>query len=241
MLLQVLGFLHMSFADVLDVLMVALIIYFVFRWIRGSAAMNIFIALLLLFVVLVVVEALGMKLMSAILGTFIDVGVIALIVIFQPEVRHFLIRIGGRNNISRLQFIGKLFGARERRIGSEAVSEIVEACVQMSSDKTGALIVIPHTNPLQYIIETGDRISIGHSGKPFEIVTGDIVTITTATGNKHVTLTHDGQTSEVNHYLTEDSIFVQLMRGSNSFGFNADSGLNNMSISIAYTFKYARA
>ena len=158
MLLQVLGFLHMSFADVLDVLMVALIIYFVFRWIRGSAAMNIFIALLLLFVVLVVVEALGMKLMSAILGTFIDVGVIALIVIFQPEVRHFLIRIGGRNNISRLQFIGKLFGARERRIGSEAVSEIVEACVQMSSDKTGALIVIPHTNPLQYIIETGDRI-----------------------------------------------------------------------------------
>ena len=95
---------------------------------------------------------------SSLLGTIIDVGAVALVIIFQPEVRHFLFRIGGRNNISRLQFIGKLFGARERRIGSEAVSEIVEACVQMSSDKTGALIVIPHTNPLQYIIETGDRI-----------------------------------------------------------------------------------
>lgn len=97
------------------------------------------------------------------------------------------------------------------------------------------------TNPSITHIETGDKITIGHSGKPFNIVAGDIVTITTATGNKHVTLTHEGVTSEVNHYLTEDSVFVQLMRGSNSFGFGADSGLNNMSISIAYTFKYARA
>ena len=97
------------------------------------------------------------------------------------------------------------------------------------------------TNPSITHIETGDKITIGHSGKPFNIVTGDVVTITTATGNKHVTLTHEGVTSEVNHYLTEDSVFVQLMRGSNSFGFGADSGLNNMSISIAYTFKYARA
>ena len=115
----------------------------------------------------------------------------------------------------------------------------------IAEDNIGVTITITCmgnvTNPSITHIETGDRISIGHSGKPFEIVTGDIVTITTATGNKHVTLTHDGQTSEVNHYLTEDSIFVQLMRGSNSFGFNADSGLNNMSISIAYTFKYARA
>jgi len=96
-------------------------------------------------------------------------------------------------------------------------------------------------NPSITHIETGDRISIGHANKPFEISTGDVVVITTQTGNKHVTLTHNGVTSEVNHYLTEDSVFVQLMRGSNSFGFNADSGLNNLSISISYTFKYARA
>ena len=96
-------------------------------------------------------------------------------------------------------------------------------------------------NPSITHIETGDRISIGHANKPFEISTGDVVVITTATGNKHVTLTHNGVTSEVNHYLTEDSVFVQLMRGSNSFGFNADQGLNNLSISISYTFKYARA
>ena len=115
----------------------------------------------------------------------------------------------------------------------------------IAEDNIGVTITITCmgtvVNPSITHIETSDRISIGHSGKPFEIGTGDVVTITTATGNKHVTLTHNGQTSEVNHYLTEDSVFVQLMRGSNSFGFNADSGLNNMSISIAYTFKYARA
>ena len=115
----------------------------------------------------------------------------------------------------------------------------------IAEDNIGVTITITCmgavVNPSITHIETGDRISIGHSGKPFEISTGDVVVITTATGNKHVTLTHNGVTSEVNHYLTEDSVFVQLMRGSNSFGFNADSGLNNLSISISYTFKYARA
>jgi len=115
----------------------------------------------------------------------------------------------------------------------------------IAEDNIGVTITITCmgavVNPSITHIETGDRISIGHSGKPFEISTGDVVVITTATGNKHVTLTHNGVTSEVNHYLTEDSVFVQLMRGSNSFGFNADQGLNNLSISISYTFKYARA
>lgn len=115
----------------------------------------------------------------------------------------------------------------------------------IAEDNIGVKITLTCTgtviNPSITHIETGESINIGHAGKPFEIGTGDVVVITTATGNKHVTLTHNGVTSEVNHYLTEDSVFVQLMRGSNSFGFGADAGLNNLSISIAYTYKYARA
>ena len=97
------------------------------------------------------------------------------------------------------------------------------------------------TNPSITHIETNSSIHIGHENKPFNMVAGDIVTITTATGNKHVTLTHEGATSEINHYLTEDSVFIQLMRGSNSFGFGADSGVNNLTITLEYTYKYARA
>ena len=97
------------------------------------------------------------------------------------------------------------------------------------------------TNPSITHIETNSSIHIGHSGKTFNMIAGDIVTITTATGNKHVTLTRNGVTSEINHYLTEDSVFIQLMRGSNSFGFDADSGVNNLTITLEYTYKYARA
>ena len=101
MLLNIFGFLNLSFADIIDILMVAALIYLVFRWIRGSSAMNIFLAIILLFVLRVVVAAFNMKLMSAILGTFIDVGVLALIIIFQPEVRHFLMRLGSRYGVAR--------------------------------------------------------------------------------------------------------------------------------------------
>ena len=159
MLLEIFGFMHMSATDILDILMVAGIIYLAFRWIRGSAAMNIFIALMTLFLLRVVVAAFNMKLMSALLGTFIDVGVLALIVIFQPEIRHFLNRLGA-HRLARTSksFIGKLLGISEKGMDSEVVKEITEACRSMSESKTGALIVLPHKISLEYIIETGDRI-----------------------------------------------------------------------------------
>lgn len=157
MILGIFGFLNLSFTDILDILMVATIIYFVFRWIRGSAAMNIFIAILGVLILRVFALALNMKLMSAILGTFIDVGVLALIVIFQPEIRHFLMRIGSRSGLQNT-FVHKFFGIKDNKFNTTAVNEIADACKTMGEQKTGALIVIPHENSLNQIIETGDRI-----------------------------------------------------------------------------------
>lgn len=115
----------------------------------------------------------------------------------------------------------------------------------IAEDNIGVKIIITCVgavvNPSITHIETNSSLYIGHEDKPFNMVAGDIVTITTATGNKHVTLTRNGVTSEINHYLTEDSVFIQLMRGSNSFGFGADSGVNNLTITLEYTYKYARA
>ena len=154
------GFLSLSFADCLDILMVGAIIYLVFRWIKGSAAMSIFIAVILLFVLRVIVSALDMRLMNALLGTFIDVGVLALIVIFQPEVRHFLMKLGSRYGFDGKgkSFLSKLFGDRGQVMGGEAMNEIAEACRAMSAEKTGALIVLPHSDSLNYIKETGDLL-----------------------------------------------------------------------------------
>ncbi len=160
MLLNIFGFLNISFADILDILMVAFFIYLAFKWIKGSAAMSIFVAVFLLFFLRVIVAAFNMKLMNALLGTFIDVGVIALIVIFQPEVRHFLMKIGNRSGVAGkgMAILNRLLGVKDRKMGGETVNEIAEACRAMSSDRTGALIVLSRNDSLDYIIETGDVI-----------------------------------------------------------------------------------
>ncbi len=160
MLLGIFGFLDLSFIDLLDIILVALIIFVIFRWIRGTSAMSIFVAILTLYVARVVVMAFNMKLMSAILGQLLDVGVIALIIIFQPEIRKFLIRFGSRYLMEAGQngFLGRLFRNKAAVMGSAAVKEVTEACRSMSEQKTGALIVIPHKSSLDFVIETGDRI-----------------------------------------------------------------------------------
>ena len=158
--LSIFGFMQFGLADVLDIIMVALVIFFVFRWIRDSSALNIFLALIFLLVVEVVVSALNMKMMSALMHTILDVGVIALVVIFQPEIRHFLNRIGGNSAFSRRTraIVTKIFGVKGKAMDTSSVNEITEACRTMSAARTGALIVIPHETSLDYIIETGDRI-----------------------------------------------------------------------------------
>lgn len=160
MLLELFGFLQLSLADILDICMVAFIIYLGFKWIKDSSAANIFLALLMLFVIQVVVTALNMKMMSALMNTLLDVGVLALIIIFQPEIRHFLTRLGINYRFASKggAFINRLLGIKEERIDSGSVNEITEACRAMSAEKTGALIVLTGKMSLSYIIETGDRI-----------------------------------------------------------------------------------
>lgn len=99
----------------------------------------------------------------------------------------------------------------------------------------------PVINPSIIRVESDTHISVGSTAKPLETEVGDIITITTATGNKHVYLTRGGVTTEINEYLTEDSEFIQLMRGNNNIGYEADSGEEYMTVEISYRFKHARA
>jgi uncharacterized protein (TIGR00159 family) len=158
--LALLGFLNISLTDILDILMVAAIIFLLFRWLRGSSAMNIFVAVILLYVVKVIVSALNMTLMSGIMSTVLDVGVIALIIIFQPEIRYFLIRLGSRYGLggSGWKIFDRLFGRQSDKLGSEATDALLDAVQTMASQKVGALIVIARQDSLQHIIETGDTI-----------------------------------------------------------------------------------
>ena len=150
-------FLNFSLIDLIDIILVAAIIYIVFRWIRGSSAMNIFIAIIMLFLARVLALAVNMRMISALLGAVLDVGAIAIIVIFQPELRRFLNNVGrtaGNNTLVRKL----LRRSRAEGMDTVTVSELVLAVEQMAASKTGALIVIRRKDNLQSIIGTGDII-----------------------------------------------------------------------------------
>ena len=156
-----LEFLHFSWIDILDILLVAGLIYLVFRWIRGSTAINIFIAIIFVLVIRVIAEALGMKMISSLLGTLIDMGAVALVIIFQPEVRRFLGSVGRKagSTLEQQSFLRKIFPGRQaRQVDSRTVQEITEACREMSAQHTGALILIQHKNSLEDVIATGDVV-----------------------------------------------------------------------------------
>ena len=151
------GFLHFTFIDLIDIILVAAVIFIIFRWIKGSSAMNIFIAIIILFLVRVLATALDMRMISALLGAILDVGALAIIIIFQPEIRRFLNNIGqtaGNNTLVK----HLLRNRKAEGIDSGVISDIVSAVDQMAAKKTGALIVIRRRDNLQSIIATGDSI-----------------------------------------------------------------------------------
>ena len=161
MIPEMMGFLNLSWVDFLDVAAVSVVIYAAFKWIKGSSAMNIFIAIIILVIARVAAAAVGMKMISSLLGTVLDVGAVALIVIFQPEIRRFLNNLGrsAGNTIEHRSFLQRLWPTQTASgLSGESASQIAQACFEMSGQKTGALIIIRRGDTMEDIISTGDRI-----------------------------------------------------------------------------------
>ena len=158
--LGIFGFLQFGWADILDIGMVALLIFFLIRSIRGdSTVLNIVLVLALLLMAQVIASALNMRMMTVLLNALLDVGVLAIIIIFQPEIRHLLNRFAMQTGISRRtgDLFNKLLGVKAEQLGSRSVEELVEAVRAMSAEKTGALIVIQHKSSMDEFMDTGDR------------------------------------------------------------------------------------
>ena len=124
----------------------------IYRATRGTSAPYIFFGIIIICIAWVMVRALNMELLSNILGQVISVGVIALIIIFQPEIRRFLQLIGMRQK--EFDFISRMFSVTRKKEDINT-SPIVSACLDMSNTKTGALIVIRQKDDLLFIIENG--------------------------------------------------------------------------------------
>lgn len=151
------GFIHIGIIDIIDIVAVAVLMYYLYRMAKGTSAPSIITGVIVIYVVWVVTKALNMELLSSILGNIIGVGVIALIVVFQPEIRQFLQTIGLRRNKQNNLFFRKIFGG-ERVDEKIDVTPIVKAVTDMSESKTGALIVIQQETDLTFIADTGIAI-----------------------------------------------------------------------------------
>ena len=152
-------FIEFSLLDVLDILLVALLLFYIYRLLKGTVAINIVIGVAIIFVIWKITEVLNMKMLSGILGTLLGGGVIALIIVFQQEIRKFLLMIGTTNFTNKRNFLKQL-KFLQTEIGSEINTEIIiNACQSLSKSKTGALIVIERTNTLDFLINTGDNMN----------------------------------------------------------------------------------
>jgi diadenylate cyclase len=149
------GFLDVSWVDVIDVALVSILLYQVYKLIRGSIAVNIFLGILALYLIYLIVRAAQMELLATILGQFMGVGVLAMIILFQPEIRKFLLVIG-RGTEFRENIFRNLANWRNTYHEDFEINEITEAIKTLKVTRTGALIVFSRDVELKFYVETGD-------------------------------------------------------------------------------------
>ncbi len=153
-------FFSFGIKDVVDIVLVALMLYYTYRFMRESRTINIFAGVLSFVVLwLLVSQVFEMRLLGAIFDKLVGVGTIAIIVLFQDEIRKFLYSIGGHNRFSAfLKWFVKDRKSEGKHVDREAIMPIVMACMSMARQKCGALIVVERAMPLDDIVETGDLV-----------------------------------------------------------------------------------
>ncbi len=164
-------FISFGIADAIDIFLVACILYLVYNMVKGTSAINVFIGLALIYVAYIVVRAFDLKLLGSILSKFVNVGIIAIIVLFQQEIRKFLLYLGSTELFRRSGwkgFIKQSFGNHDAEITANSIKEISLACQNMSETKTGALIIISRKTDLKFYEQTGTPVESSITAKMLE-------------------------------------------------------------------------
>lgn len=155
------GIFKIRFLDILDILLVAFILYELYNLLKGSVSINMLFAIVAMFFIWRITDALGMELLREILGAFFSVGIIALFIIFQPELRQFLLTLGKTDFIQkgrkRRRFL--FWNFYDENLYIVDVDKIVHACQKMSNNKQGALLVLTRQHELKVIKDTGQYLN----------------------------------------------------------------------------------
>jgi uncharacterized protein (TIGR00159 family) len=151
------GFLEVTITDIIDILLVSYLLYQLYKIVRGNVAFRIALGVLAIYLTYMVVRALKMELLSAILGQFIGVGVLAAIILFQPEIRKFLQVLGKNAFANQDSFILSLFRKKTNPHDID-IKEVIEAAKSLSGTNTGALIAFTRNTDLKTYVESGDKL-----------------------------------------------------------------------------------
>lgn len=154
------GFLEVEWVDVFDIMFVSFFLYHIYKLMRGSVAIKIFLGFLFLYLIYLVVNALNMELLSIILGQFMGVGVIAVIILFQQEIRKFLLLLGKTTIFDEGNVFKNIQNLWQEKFDKNHldVSPLVDAMKTMSGSNTGALIVFSRSSELKFFADSGDRL-----------------------------------------------------------------------------------
>ena len=145
--------------DIVDIFLVALMLYYVYRLMKESRSLNVFIGIMVFIVIwLFVSQILEMRLLGSIMDKLVSVGVLALLILFQDEIRKFLYNLGAHQRVQTITRFFKSDRKKGEKVDKGVIMPIVMACMSMAKKKVGALIVIERDTPLADIVKTGDLI-----------------------------------------------------------------------------------
>ncbi len=149
------GFLEIAWVDIIDIALVSVLLFQLYKLVKGTVALKIFIGFLVLYLIFLIVQATQMKLLSVILDQFMGVGVLAALILFQQEIRSFLLLLGKSAEFQGFDFFKWSKSNKEYNL---SITPIIEAIKVLSDEYTGALIVISKTSDLNNYAETGDLL-----------------------------------------------------------------------------------
>lgn len=156
--MNVTDFIDFSFTDAIDIVLVALLLFSLYRLVKGTVAINIFIGIVIIYLIWRLTDLLNMDVLSNLLGKFISVGFFALIVVFQQEIRKFLLLIGSSNFTKQRKIIRYFRFLNQVQLESDLNFDVLlESCKEMAAQKTGAIIVLQRNNALDFLINKENR------------------------------------------------------------------------------------
>lgn len=159
--MELFNFLDFKITDAIDIVLVALLLFYIYKLVKGTVAINIFIGIVMVWGLWKLTELLEIKMISSVIGGFMNIGLIALIIVFQQEIRKFLLMLGSTNLAKKSSFVKHFkFLNQDLQVLDTDVAAVIAALDKMAQTKTGALLIIEKNNSLDFVRQSGDRMNI---------------------------------------------------------------------------------